>query len=79
MDLIKLTTEEYTDFVDNQKNKSFYQTLEYARFLGELDYEYDFIELKDNYQNIHAASLIAYKKINNTAFFLLVQKLYPFC
>jgi lipid II:glycine glycyltransferase (peptidoglycan interpeptide bridge formation enzyme) len=65
MDLIKLTTEEYTDFVDNQKNKSFYQTLEYARFLGELDYEYDFIGLKDNYQNIHAASLIAYKKINN--------------
>src|SRR5574344_1322550 len=68
MELVKLTTEEFTGFMDEQKNNSIYQTVEYARFLEELDFDYDLIGLKDKFDVIRAASLIAYKKIdgNNT-------------
>ena len=68
MELMKLSCEEYTDFMNDQKNSSFYQTVEYARFLEELGFECDYIGLKNKYNVTKAASLIAYKKIdgNNT-------------
>ena len=68
MELMKLSCEEYTDFMNDQKNSSFYQTVEYARFLEELGFECDYIGLKNKFNVTKAASLIAYKKIdgNNT-------------
>ena len=64
MELVKLSCEEYTDFMNDQSNGSLYQTIEYARFLEELGFECDFIGLKNNYQVTKSASLIAYKKID---------------
>lgn len=69
MELLKLSTQEYIDFVNKSKQSSFYQTLEYARFLEENNYEYDLMGLKDSYNNIRAASLIGYKKILNNCYY----------
>ena len=69
MELIKLRTQEFSEFVNNHPSKSFYQSLEYARFLEEQGFEYDLIGLKDKYDNIRAASLIAYKKCFNNYYY----------
>lgn len=65
MELVKLSSDEFTTFMNNQTNASIYQTEEYARFMEENDYDYDFIGLKDKFNNVRVASLIGYKKINN--------------
>lgn len=69
MELVRLSTQEYIEFVNSSKQSSFYQTLEYARFLEENNYEYDYMGLKDSYNNIRAASLIGYKKCFNNYFY----------
>ena len=67
MELVKLSSEEYTDFIDEQNNGSFYQTIEYARFLEELGFEYDLVGIKNKFNVIRGASLIAYKKIDGNS------------
>ena len=69
MQLIELSNNEYYDYVNNSKNKSIYQSIEYARFLNENGFDYNFLGIKDNFNNIIAASLIAYKKCYNNYYF----------
>src|SRR5574344_634227 len=69
MELVKLSSDEFTTFMNNQTNASIYQTEEYARFMEENDYDYDFIGLKDRFNNIRVASLIGFKKINNSDYY----------
>ena len=65
MKLVELSTYEFSEYVKNSKYSSFYQSLEYLRFFQENDYQCDLMGLKDNYDNIRAASLIAFKKLDN--------------
>ena len=62
MELVELSSNEYLECISKSKQKSFYQSLSYARFLEELGFDYDLIGLKDSYNNIRALSMIAYKK-----------------
>ena len=66
MELVNLTINEFEDFVNNNKYKSIYQTKEYARFLKENDFDYDYLGIKDKFDRIITASLIGYKKYDNT-------------
>ncbi len=65
MKLVELTNTEFTTFVKKQKNASFYQSEEYARFMEEEDFDYNYIGLKDKFDNIIAASLIILKNIDH--------------
>ena len=69
MKLINLTPIEYNNYVYTHNYSSFYQSLEYARFMEEEGFDYDLIGLKDAYDNIIAASLILLRKIDNKHLF----------
>lgn len=58
----ELTMEEFTSYAKNSSLSSYMQTKEYARFMAENGYNYDFIGLISN-SKVVAASLILYKKI----------------
>ena len=60
----KLSTEEFQAFTFNHKLTSYNQTLQYAKYKELEGYTYDLIGLKDNYNNLIAASLILFKKID---------------
>ena len=60
----ELTTEEFNNFIHNFKDKSVYQTSEYAEIMKNQDYDTMLVGLIDNY-NITAASLIMIQKVNN--------------
>ena len=61
----KITSEEFQRYTYNHVLTSYNQTLQYAKY-KELDgYTYDLIGLKDEYNNILAASLILFKKVDN--------------
>ena len=64
MKLISLTAQEFEDFASTSKYKSFYQTLEYARFMQDNNYEYEIMGIKDNFDNIRAASIIIFNNID---------------
>ena len=59
----ELTFEEFENFAKSNPLENYMQTREYARFMGELNFTYDFIGLLDESGQILAASLILFKKI----------------
>ena len=65
MKLVELTINEFKEYSYKEDNSSFYQSEEYARFMNDNLFDYDFMGLKDNHDNILAASLILFKNIDN--------------
>ncbi len=64
----ELTIEEFTSFANNHPLKNYMQTVEYARFMGENGYSYEYIGLVDG-STIKAASLIGIKKIGHNTYY----------
>ncbi len=65
MQLSELSPIEYYNYVSLQPNCSFYQTLEYATFMKENGYSYELIGIKDSLNNVRAAGLIVFNKIDD--------------
>lgn len=63
MQIKELTIQAYEEFTKNSPLKNYMQTEEYARFMGENKYNYDYIGLVNDSDVIVAASLILWKKI----------------
>ena len=62
--LIKeLNIQEFEEFVTKNPLGSHYQSSNYALLMSEAGFDYDLIGLVDESNNIHAASLILFKKI----------------
>lgn len=60
----ELTIKEFDEFVKKNPLASHYQTSSYGLLMSEYGYDYELIGLIDEYNNIHAASLILTKKIS---------------
>ena len=68
MAIIKeLTIQAFTEYTKNSPLKNYMQTEEYARFMGENKYNYDYLGLIDDNDTIIGASLILWKKIGITS------------
>ena len=52
MQLIELSNNEFYEYTKNLKEVSIYQSLEYARFLNENGFDYNFLGIKDTFGNI---------------------------
>ncbi len=63
MRIVDLTIEEFDEYSFDHKLGNYCQTSEYAKVMGELGFNYDYIGLIDDTKQIVAASLILYKKI----------------
>lgn len=63
MHLQELTLEEFNDFIKNSPLSTHYQTRNYALLMGEHGYDYEFIGLINEYNQIKAASMILLKTI----------------
>jgi len=69
MELTKLSNGEFYNFVNSSFLASYYQTYEYARFIQELNLDYELLGIKDSYNNIIAASLIVIVHIDKKYIF----------
>lgn len=63
MKIKELTIQAFEEYVKNSPLKNYMQSEEYARFMGENKYNYDYIGLLDENNVIVVASLILWKKI----------------
>ncbi len=63
MKVCELTIQAFTEYVKNSPLKNYMQSEEYARFMGEEKYNYDYVGLLDDHGVIRAASLILWKRI----------------
>lgn len=63
MRIRELTIQAFEEYTKNSPLKNYMQSVEYARFMGENKYNYDYIGLVDDAGVILAASLILWKKI----------------
>ncbi len=63
MRIIELKIEEFDEYSLNSKLGNYCQTSLYAKVMGELGFDYDYIAMIDDTREIVAASLILYKKI----------------
>ncbi len=64
MKIKELTIQAFTEYVKNSPLKNYMQSEEYARFMGENKYNYDYIGLINENNVLVAASLILWKKIS---------------
>ncbi len=64
MKIKELTIQAFTEYVKNSPLKNYMQSEEYARFMGENKYNYDYIGLMNENNVLVAASLILWKKIS---------------
>ncbi len=64
MHIKELNIYEFEDFVAKSPLGSHYQSLNYALLMAENGYDYELIGFVDEYNNIYAASLILFKKLN---------------
>lgn len=67
MHIKNISIYEFENFVLNSPIGNYYQTIEYATLMKENGYNYEIIGLFDEYDNVHAVSLILIKKL--TKFF----------
>lgn len=65
MHIKTLSIHEFETFVSKSILANHYQTYEYALLMKENGFDYEFVGLIDEYENIHAASLILIKKLTN--------------
>lgn len=63
MKIKELTIQAFQEYTKNSPLKNYMQSVEYARFMGENKYSYDYLGLVDDTGLIIAASLILIKKI----------------
>ncbi|HBA37648.1 MAG TPA: hypothetical protein DCY94_02905 [Firmicutes bacterium] len=63
MRIRELTIQAFEEYTKNSPLKNYMQSEEYARFMGENKYNYDYVGLVDDANVIVAASLILWKKI----------------
>ncbi len=63
MKIKELTIQAFTEYTKNSPLKNYMQSEEYARFMGEHKFNYDYIGLVDDADCIVGASLILWKKI----------------
>lgn len=63
MKLVELSIREFENFAYNHPLRSYAQTVNYAKVMGEIGFSYDYIGYKDDIDNIIAASLILTKKL----------------
>ena len=59
----KISKEEFVQFASNHPLRSYHQSPEYATYMESKGYKHEFIALVDEYNTIHASSLILYKKL----------------
>lgn len=64
MHIKEISIHEFENFVDNHPLGNHYQSFNYALLMAENGYEYEIIGYVDEYNHIHAASLILIKKLN---------------
>lgn len=64
MRIKEISIQEFENFVDNNPLGNHYQSFNYALLMAENGYEYELIGYVDEYNHIHAASLILIKKLN---------------
>lgn len=65
MHIKELNIQDFEDFVDKNPLGNHYQSFNYALLMAENGYDYELIGFVDEYDHIHAASLILIKKINH--------------
>lgn len=65
MQLKELSPLEFYNYISMQQNSSFYQTLEYASFMQENGFNCELIGIKDSLNNVRAAGLIVFNKIDD--------------
>lgn len=63
MKIITLTEEKFTEFADNHKCKSFYQTVNYAKVMKAEGYDYHLLGFINNSNELIGATMILFKKI----------------
>ena len=63
MKLVELSIREFENFAYNHPLRSYAQTVNYAKLMGEMGFSYDYIGYKDDMDNVVAGSLILIKKI----------------
>ena len=63
MKLVELSIREFENFAYNHPLRSYAQTVNYAKLMGEMGFSYDYIGYKDDMDNIVAGSLVLTKKI----------------
>ncbi len=63
MRIVELTIDKFEQFATNHPLRNYCQSSEYAKFMGEQGYSYDYIGYEDDSNNLVAASLILIKKI----------------
>lgn len=63
MKLVELSIREFENFAYNHPLRSYAQTVNYAKVMGEMGFSYDYIGYKDDIDNIIGASLILTKKL----------------
>lgn len=63
MRLVELSIREFENFAYNHPLRSYAQTVNFAKLMGEMGYSYDYIGYKDDMDNIVAGSLVLTKKI----------------
>ena len=68
MSIKELTIEEFENFAHTNPLKNYMQSSEYARFMGENGYNYEYIGLVDG-NTIRAASLIGIKKLGYSTYY----------
>ena len=64
MNLTELSPIEFYNYISSKDNASFYQSLEYACFTQKNGYNYELIGIKDSLNNVRAAGLIIFNKID---------------
>lgn len=64
MHIKELSIQDFEAFVDKNPLGNHYQSFNYALLMAENGYDYELIGLVDEYNHIHAASLILIKKLN---------------
>ena len=64
MKIIDISLNDFNKFVKNQPLANHYQTINYALLMSEQGYEHDIVGFVDNFNNIHAVSIILIKNIN---------------
>ncbi len=68
MSIKELTIEEFSAFANTNPLKSYMQSVEYGRFMGENGYNYEYIGLVGD-NGIKAASLIGIKKLGHSTYY----------
>ncbi len=64
MHIKNISIHEFENFVENNILGNHYQTLNYALLMKENGFDYEFVGLVDEYNKVHAASLILINKIS---------------